>query len=283
VVGDFDSDGDPDVAVATVAADALELFLNDGTGKVVAGTSIPISGVAVDLVAAHLDLDASLDLAVVSGSPGALHRLRSNGDGTFQAPEPIALPAEVSAVGAADVTGEGRVDLIAALGGEAPMIRFALGQSDGSLTVHPWWSYAVSLPVTRFVPTRYRLSVAGFVLLSSSGIDAGDLLLFPAPGQGELVPNSYLAFRSAAAVDLDGDGHDEVVISNARTRAPTWNILGRVRYPGRSQGGSYAQDATSIRTMTGGDFDGDGRDDLVMLGADGSLELKLSRTPRPCL
>jgi hypothetical protein len=74
VVGDFNNDGLPDIAVASSDSNTVSVFLNTSTsvGSMSFGTPLRASAGAtppIGMVAADFNLDGSLDLAVVNSQP----------------------------------------------------------------------------------------------------------------------------------------------------------------------------------------------------------------------
>lgn len=90
--GDFDRDGNPDVAQTNVIAGTVSILLGDGRGGFAAPRQLPVGTHPVFVVASDLDLDGKLDLAVANFGSGNVAILRGQGDGTFTPATFVAAP-----------------------------------------------------------------------------------------------------------------------------------------------------------------------------------------------
>ncbi|MEI9976363.1 MAG: VCBS repeat-containing protein [Ignavibacteriota bacterium] len=89
VVGDFNHDGKPDLAVTGSAdngAGSVEILLNNGDATFHPAAVINVGEAASRIAAADFNRDGKLDLAVSVGFTGQVSILLGNGDGSFQAP-----------------------------------------------------------------------------------------------------------------------------------------------------------------------------------------------------
>ncbi len=102
--GDFNDDGNTDVAAA--AYDFVLIFLGNGDGTFRAGTSFDAGWSSNSIIATDLNADGRLDL-IVGGSSMSI--LTGNGDGTFQKPVRLSVDSIVVAVN--DFNADGRPDL----------------------------------------------------------------------------------------------------------------------------------------------------------------------------
>lgn len=127
VIGDFNNDGKPDLAVANGAASTATVSIMFGNGD---GTFQPAIDTATNgatsLVAADFNGDGKLDLAV-TGTAAGVKVLLGKGDGTFT----TGYVSFSSAAGvlAADINGDGKLDIIF-YGGAYLGIK--LGNGDGT-------------------------------------------------------------------------------------------------------------------------------------------------------
>ncbi|MGC1105377.1 MAG: VCBS repeat-containing protein [Candidatus Acidiferrales bacterium] len=120
-VGDFNGDGNLDIAVLCVDASAtfpnwpatVNILLGDGTGHFGAPTVIPIDGLdPLQILTGDFNNDSKTDLAVLNGTSESITILLGNGDGAFTAlPDTsIGLPG-ISTMAAADLNKHGNLDL----------------------------------------------------------------------------------------------------------------------------------------------------------------------------
>jgi uncharacterized delta-60 repeat protein len=119
VVGDFNGDGKPDLAVANSfsqegiadgSGSSVSVLLNNGDGTfqapLISAHSIP----SAILVAGDFTGDGKLDLAAVGST--LMNVLRGKGDGTFDlAASQVSIPGPVHAAVSGDFNGDGKLDL----------------------------------------------------------------------------------------------------------------------------------------------------------------------------
>ena len=131
--GDFNGDGHLDLAVVGDEQSNLSVLLGNGDGTFQLQSPYPIGTSNGHVIAADLNQDGKLDLAV-SNSSGWISVFLGNGDGTFQAPQSYSTGGYSGVVTVADFNGDGMLDL-AVSNYYSSSISLLLGNGDGTFQV----------------------------------------------------------------------------------------------------------------------------------------------------
>jgi hypothetical protein len=230
--GDLNKDGYPDV-VATVAFGGATSYLNQGGAAFVSKSGFGPEDGAVTVELADTDGDGCLD-AIETGSLGFLTIAKGNCDGTFAQTSPTAELGDVdAAVAVTDVSGDGKLDVIASAAFYDAEKTIAAGSfggylvsvlnGDGTGHLMPAAIYRVGPDAFDF--TVVDLSGSGHpdVIAISQTEDTASILVNDGKGgfgspSGETVgystgvsnaPNSQVAPQTT---DVNGDGKLDVVL-----------------------------------------------------------------------
>lgn len=256
--GDFNGDGFPDLAGTD--GSGVRVFPGRGDGTFGAGLHTGLGGSVADIAAGDLTLDGRFDLVAVGSAGGQV--LVGRSDGSFDVlPFPILQGARHVALG--EFNGDGRLDLVIVRlvpgGSQTCFADMMTGRGDGTFTPTAYFSGGgpgLALAVGDL--DADGLDDVAIMRFSAflSGID-----LFFSRGDGGFSRTSPLAPADGwvSAADLDEDGDTDLVASSS---ARVWVFLHageRTFVPLAAQ--PSCSDFNSI-----GDFDGDGRLDIVLTG-----------------
>lgn len=299
VIGDFNGDGKPDLAVLSIFGGIVSTLLNNGGGTFASPRDFPaitpdpggpnfFSGVALGDVNGDRKLDVIVSHGIDSTSgTGVINVLLGNGDGTLQPPITTTVDHFPFAMyGVWDFNGDGKLDVLCVAHDPTETARslvLFLGNGDGSFTLasasQPGDSHTAVVAdmnhdgkLDVIMPTRYN-AVAVF-------FGNGDGSFQPSFQSGAPAPTFTLS-----AGDFDNDGKPDLVTTSPQQYvcttepphcAPTVPgsaavLLGKgdgtFGGPGIIASADYGFSAV-------GDFDGDGNLDFAA-GSAGTLDFYL--------
>ena len=279
-VADVNGDGKPDLVVTNFGSPfqsghSVSVLLGNGDGSLQAQQSFTVGSQPDAVAVADLDGNGKPDLVVANSADNTVSVLRNTTPTgattiTFEAQQAFAVGTQPNSVAAADVNGDGQLDLIVA--NEMSNNVSVLLANGGS-----------------FQPQRTFAAGGGAVLAAVADVNGDgkpDLLVtnFPASGASVLLGNgdgSFVEPQSFATgleptalvadelqrngkyvpLDVNGDGRSDLVVLNAGD-----NTIGV--FLGNGDGSFQPQRAFAVNpsttTVLAADVNGDGRTDLVV-------------------
>jgi len=274
-VGDFNGDGNLDLAVTNQQDNTVTILLGNGDGTFAAAPVSPATGNSpVSIAVGDFNGDGKLDLAVANQQDNTVTILLGNGDGTFTAAS--ASPATGSSpfsIAVGDFDGDGNLDL-AVTNQQANTVTILLGNGDGTFRV-------ANSPATG----RFPGSIAIGVFNGSGNLDLavanqqdntvtilmgnGDGTFAPMPGS----PGTGIDPISIAVGDFNGDGNQDLAVVNSGDN--TASILLGNGDGTFSMGPPIPAIGASPASLVAGDFNGDGKLDLAVGNIGKTVEILL--------
>jgi len=299
IAGDFNGDGNLDLAVADFTGNAVDILLGNGDGTFQTQQSYATAAGPVAIAAADLSQNGILDLAVATNEPTSLNGgfsiLMGNGDGTFQTHTDYTLQTcdwmggtwymGASAIALGDFNGDGFLDVV--ISAETPggfpvqgcsAFMFFPGNGTGTFgnigqSIPPDGQLAFSLA---------PLAPPPLGLADSSPIYAVDWLpsgaVWTGNGQGEFSlpsPWNLVGGLSSVVGDFNGDGYLDAALAGAYqlpgqsspcvppSKCPFSIVLGSQSGAVSSALVNFIPALGNINGLVAGDFNNDGRMDFA--------------------
>jgi VCBS repeat-containing protein len=299
-VGDFNGDGDPDLAVANASpfSPNVSVLLGDVGGSFTAGPSVAAGSLPTSIAVGDFDQNGDLDLAVADKSAGVIVVLRGDGAGRFTVAAIIASgsyrPAELrepASVAVGDFNDDHDPDLAVAnqVSGEISVLRgiAGIGFADPTIVGNDDPRDPVSDPVSVAVGDFNQdadpdLAVAeqspGQVRVLLGG--AGDSFATATKVPPDTVAEGPLS--SVAVGDFNRDGDPDLAATNPTIDTPKVEVLVG------GDGGTFITDpdynftaGSNPGAVAVGDFNGDGKPDLAVANptfSDRNVAVLINRT-----
>ena len=274
---DFNNDGIADIVTLNPSqfhgvsgTGTLTVLLGKGDGTFTAGTSPSVPGADSALAVGDFNGDGNADIAVLNDS-GVVTILLGNGAGTFTAaPAGPTLTGSPGSLVVGDFDGDGNADLaVSNYAGTTSnaVTTILLGKGDGTFSVGP----ATTNTTTSFVQAAGDFNQDGKLdLLTVNGTGSTAVVLL-GNGDGTFtvsanLPASIGNFGGGSIADFNGDGKPDFAVGGLDSTGH----LQLTVYLGNGDG-TFATGPTTNTTDTtysysfhAGDFNGDGKPDLVV-------------------
>lgn len=267
-VGDFNNDGNVDIATTHPNTGDIAIQLGDGrSGFSIVNSFNPRGGAAQSITTADFNNDGKLDLVVTGSLPSNdISMMLGNGDGNFSNATNFLIGERPLCVRTADFNNDGKADIAVTGNGNASIL---LGKGDGSF-----------LPKTDFPlggGGNYSIAIADFnrdnkIDLAVTNSSTNNVSILLGDGNGGFSAKTDFAVGDSAnphvpysitVADFNHDGKLDLVTGNNRTQ--NLSILFG------DGGGSFTpsidietrEDMSAFRVVTTADFNSDGHADIA--------------------
>ena len=275
-LGDFNGDLKIDVVVSFLGDNApgeeITFFGNgDGTFQSTPKISPGLANLSSGSTVGDFNGDGKLDLAIVSpGScnggcgPSEMFLFPGNGDGSFQAPTALLPMYELSVITAADLNGDGRLDLVVEQ--DPTVVQIYLQNVDG--TFSNAYNYVMTMP-SAYYGSAFSTGIAVADFNHDGKLDI-------AAENGVLLGNGNGSFRGIPLGSIPASSPTAALVGDFenKRRMDAAVVFERSLYILQNDGqGNLSLIQTYTLQQSGqgivtADFNGDGKLDLVVFGTD---------------
>lgn len=283
-VADVNSDGKSDVILAFEMIytefgplSTASVLLNNGDGSFATGTDFTTSPDTRELATADLNSDGKIDL--ITRQDGAISVQVGNGNGTFAAPVDYSIGAGgpsflfAKTLAAADVNGDGKVDLIAS-NEMSQTVSVLTNNGDGSFANSV--DHAMGFSPSSVIGADVTGDGLADLIMTHNG--SGAVSVRVNNGDSTFAPSvDYVTGSQAISViaaDINVDAKADLVVTNGLD-----NTISVLQNNGDGSFATKTDYATGAFTfgLASADFNGDGKADLITSNfGDGSVSLLLN-------
>jgi hypothetical protein len=262
-VGDFNQDGKLDVAAVLVD---LQIFLGNGDGTFQPPINYPVGSNPYSVAVADFNGDGKLDLAVANYLSSTVTVLFGNGDGTFETAATLNTEMAPVFIAVGDFNGDHKPDLLVQ---EEYYVTVFLNNGDGTFG-KPINTKTAQGPDAVGLGDFDRDGILDLAVAENTPTSASvDILLgngdgtFRAGASYPIPTNPY----SIAVADFRGDDRLDLAIADF-IGAPGVSVL--LGNGDGTFGAAVTYTSVAADWVTAGDFNGDGKPDLIVSNLSGN-------------
>jgi len=216
-IGDLNHDGRPDLVVADNGTSEINVLINLGNRQFAPAVGYALGGLPVAAAIGQLDDDSHPDVAT-GGNNSNVYVFPGTGSASLGNWKNVPLTANPIAITIADVTGDGRQDLVVALYSLNRLVVIP-GKGTGA-DGHPAFGTSV-LYATGTSPVAFAvtdLSGDGWIDAAVANFATSNLSIYHGDGHGNLSPMASVTTQlnpiSVASADVNGDGLPDLATAN---------------------------------------------------------------------
>jgi len=267
---DLDGDGDLDLIAASSGDDTVAWYENDG-GAPPSMTEHLISTTAeraFDVFAADVDGDGDVDVLAASADDDTIAWYENDGGAPPSFFEHVVTDQArfARAVAAADLDGDGDMDLLAASSGDGVVAWY---ENDGAdPPAFTYWTIAPNAPGARDVLAADMDGDGDLDVVAAASFGLDTITWFENDGQypptftDHIVSVDPVGLTAIAAADMDGDGDMDLLSSSGFDDTIAWYENDGAAIPGFTRG-VVTSNAAFARAVAAADLDDDGLMDVL--------------------
>ncbi|MGB8541887.1 MAG: FG-GAP-like repeat-containing protein [Candidatus Acidiferrales bacterium] len=278
-VGDFNNDGNLDLAIANQTSNDVSVLLGNGDGTFQQAVQYASGGAGpVSVAVADFDGDGNLDIAIANSTSGNVSVFFGNGDGTFQPAVNFPVGNGPSSIAAGDVNGDALPDLVVANSQDNTV---SVLINAGNRTFSPAATYSVDANPVSLILADLNGDTFPDIAVANQGTNDVSVLLNQGNGTFATATNYCVANvpvgsacaatapiqpASIATGDLNNDTQPDLVVAS---------LGGTVTVLLNGGAGTFSEQTplsigVSPHSIVVKDFNGDGNQDLAI--ADSSAD-----------
>ena len=214
--GDFNRDGNPDLAVANSDSDNVSVLIGNGDGTFGGRVDYTVGTWPVSVAAGDFNRDGKTDLAVANAMSNNISILTGNGDGTFIAAANYTVGSVPYSVTAGDFNRDGKPDLAVA-NNDSDNVSILTGNGDGTFGGRVDYGLGIPFPYPRSV-TAGDFNRDGKPDLAVANWSSNNVSILTGKGDGTF--NAAVNYTvganpgSVTAGDFNRDGKPDLAVAN---------------------------------------------------------------------
>ena len=213
--GDFDNDGDFDIATVNFGANSITVMKNNGSGEFSDRSDYSVGTGTRYIFGADFDDDGYMDLAVGNGGTDNVSVLLNNGDGTFGTHVTYATGDGPHSIFCADFNGDGAID-IACANAFGHTVSILLNNGDGTFVHDSAYNVAASHPRSVFAAD---FDNDGDLDLVTANLHSNEISILENDGNAVFsVSSVYLVGSSPRlvfAADINADNFMDILVARS--------------------------------------------------------------------
>ena len=264
--GDFNGDGFADMAVANKTSNNISVFLGIGDGTFNGAVNYTAGTGPESVSSGDFNGDGFADMAVANFTSGGVSVFLAVGDGTFNPPVTYTAGTNPTSVTNTDFNGDGFAD-IAVANLNSGNVSVLLGVGNGTFSAAVNYTVGAAIGTAPQSVTSGDFNGDGFADMAVANRNANNVSVLLGIGDGTF--NATVNYTTGttpyevASADFNGDGFSDMVVANFTSNDVS--ILLAVGNGTFNAAVNYATGANSNpRSVTTGDFNGDGFADMVI-------------------